>query len=161
MNTSRIDDLRVTSPCPQRWSELEGDGARRYCDQCRLHVHDLSALRRDQAQALLERRREGERLCVTYLPAADGKPLTAERLPAALERPAPGTRPLPRWLRACAAFLVGCLPLLAGCRDEPPAPAPQPTDADPEDARIDQPRTPEDHDPRIMGGIDYVLGEAG
>jgi len=46
------------------WSELSGDGPRRFCDECKMHVHDLSACARDEALAIVRAAAaRGERVC--------------------------------------------------------------------------------------------------
>lgn len=45
--------VRIGQPCPMKWEELKGDGRRRYCESCELHVHDLSAMSRGERKALL------------------------------------------------------------------------------------------------------------
>lgn len=87
-----LDVLNINEPCPADWSAMSSEGeARRFCDQCELHVHDLSAMPRVEAEALLESKASesngpGEapaRLCVRYLKDADGRILTLEDQPAA------------------------------------------------------------------------------
>ncbi len=64
--------------CPKRWDEMRVDGdQRRFCDQCQLHVHDLSAMTRREGQALLVRS-QGQ-LCVSFESRADGSMVTRAR----------------------------------------------------------------------------------
>ena len=51
-----LEDVRIRE-CPKRWAELDAteDPARRYCDACDLHVHDLASYTRSEAEALLAR----------------------------------------------------------------------------------------------------------
>jgi hypothetical protein len=35
---------KLTHPCPQDWHSMTGDDKSRYCSQCQLHVHNLSAM---------------------------------------------------------------------------------------------------------------------
>ena len=35
---------KIQAPCPKKWYELDGDDKRRYCSECKLHVHNLSAM---------------------------------------------------------------------------------------------------------------------
>ncbi len=74
--SSVLDSVRVASPCPASWSRMEGGDRVRFCKECRLHVYDLSALSRAEAEALVLQR-EG-RLCVRYFQRSDGTILTQD-----------------------------------------------------------------------------------
>lgn len=75
---SPLDKLQITAPCPAKWDEMssfQGEPERvRYCVHCELNVYNLSALSRQDAEALLLRM-EG-RLCVRLYRRADGTILT-------------------------------------------------------------------------------------
>lgn len=49
-----LSDLRIPVPCPMRWGELQGDGRKRFCSSCSLHVHDTAQLTRSEARELLD-----------------------------------------------------------------------------------------------------------
>lgn len=107
-----LDQVAVKSPCPMKWAELEGDGERRFCRECSLHVVNLSAMTRTAAQGLLDERAGDERVCVTFTRRADGSLVTADREPARIRRGG-------RWrilARLAASLLFGLSPLLAACR---------------------------------------------
>jgi len=74
----RLEQIKFEEPCPASWNAMEGTEERRYCDQCDLHVQNLSAMPRQEAESLLDQRERGDRLCirVEYLP--DGQCVTAE-----------------------------------------------------------------------------------
>lgn len=83
MNNTRslplLASVRVASPCPMRWDDMEGDDRRRFCHRCNLHVHNLSAMSDDDAEALLKATvGSGNRLCGTYYQRADGTILTRD-----------------------------------------------------------------------------------
>lgn len=59
----KTKQLHIEEPCHQDWEQMRGDERRRFCAQCDKHVHNLSAMTKAQAQALLERDPE---LCVIY-----------------------------------------------------------------------------------------------
>nr|WP_293172904.1 hypothetical protein [Nannocystis sp.] len=63
--------IKVASPCHESWEAMNGAGGRRFCGVCQEHVHDLSSMGHDEAQALLQAR-SGERLCVRYTAERDG-----------------------------------------------------------------------------------------
>lgn len=71
-----LDDVRVASPCHERWDDMTGDAQTRHCARCDKSVYNLSAMTREAAEALL-RQREGK-LCVRYFRRVDGTILTAD-----------------------------------------------------------------------------------
>jgi hypothetical protein len=72
----RIDGLRVATPCPASWDEMHGDERMRFCDSCNLHVYNISAMSRREAEALISRT-EG-RICGRFYRRADGTILTKD-----------------------------------------------------------------------------------
>jgi hypothetical protein len=96
-----LPPLQVVRPCPKRWSELEGDAKRRFCSECQLHVHNLSAMdKRERAEFIAGR---GAHACISYALRADGSMVTPPRW---------------AWLAAtrgvAAALLAGALPFIFG-----------------------------------------------
>lgn len=76
----RLDRVAVASPCSAAWERMrpiDAAGRVRACDTCQLNVHDLSALGRAEAEALLLAH-EGARLCVRLYRRADGRVLTRD-----------------------------------------------------------------------------------
>src|SRR5688500_11152521 len=71
-----LDNIKVAAPCSAEWSKMTGDDRVRHCGDCDKRVYNLSAMTRDEAQALLVQR-EG-RLCVRYYKRHDGTVLTAD-----------------------------------------------------------------------------------
>ncbi len=71
-----LDDVRVASPCGEKWDEMVGDQTSRYCLKCEKNVYDLSSMTREQADALILAK-EGK-LCVRFYRRADGTILTAD-----------------------------------------------------------------------------------
>ncbi|MEZ4382137.1 MAG: hypothetical protein R3A79_12375 [Nannocystaceae bacterium] len=123
----KADDLPINSPCDEDWTAMRGDSERRFCDHCARHVHDLSAMTKTEASALL-RSSGGERLCVRYTLEPDG----GIRFRAPAPAPAPlvqlRARPPERQRPAAlaragvaAALLAACTPHTheAPCADEP------------------------------------------
>lgn len=72
-----LANVRIASPCPVRWAEMRGDGQRRFCNQCRQHVHKLSELKTADVVALL-RAAKTERTCVQVFYRLDGTVLTKD-----------------------------------------------------------------------------------
>jgi hypothetical protein len=74
--TSPLDHVKVAVLCPADWSQMYGDGRVRFCSECKLNVYNLSAMKREEAEALLMST-EG-RLCVRLYRRADGTIITQD-----------------------------------------------------------------------------------
>ncbi len=82
---SLVDRITVRSPCTESWDAMRGDDRKRFCDKCRLHVFDISAMSRPEAEALLATRLTGggnapgaDRLCVRFARRPDGTVVTED-----------------------------------------------------------------------------------
>jgi hypothetical protein len=71
-----LAQIRIATPCDARWEDMQGDDSRRFCDQCGLHVHDLSAMTREAGEAFLAG--VTGRACVRLYERADGRVLTSD-----------------------------------------------------------------------------------
>ena len=131
----RADDVPIASPCEQDWDEMrvESGGARRFCEHCSKHVHNLSAMDARQARTFL-RATAGQEICVAYeleddeiwfrdsprrhasAPADEPRPATGAIVPLARLRraPRPETHNLDAGKLAAAAsvgvMLSACTP---------------------------------------------------
>jgi len=115
-----LDAIDVASPCTQPWDAMTGDDRSRFCESCRLHVYDLSAMTRDAAEEFVRTRKQGGgSVCVRLVRRADGTVVTDDCGPVrrALRRRALRVR------AAAVAALAFIFPM-AACGREPPAPAP-------------------------------------
>lgn len=74
MNRIDLDSIRIASPCSAKWEDMVGDDRKRHCLECRLDVHDLSAMPRAEADAWLAARRG--RACLRLRKRADGRLIT-------------------------------------------------------------------------------------
>ncbi|HEV2864728.1 MAG TPA: hypothetical protein VGX48_27260 [Pyrinomonadaceae bacterium] len=72
--TSPLDHVRVAAPCPADWDRMVGDDRARFCNQCSLHVYNLSGMTRREAETFVSNA-EG-RVCVRYYRRRDGTILT-------------------------------------------------------------------------------------
>jgi len=72
-----LANIRVASPCSEAWAQMNGDDRVRACAKCQQNVYNLSAMTREQAEALV-RERNGGRLCVRYFQRFDGTILLAD-----------------------------------------------------------------------------------
>lgn len=97
-------NVPVAVRCDQEWSELEGEGVQRGCQQCARQVTNLSLLPESEARAFLQDLPAGE--CIAYQHTPDGSLRFAD------------TRRLP--LLLAGALLVG------GCGDLEDSPRPSP-----------------------------------
>src|SRR5689334_12691817 len=103
--TSPLDNVRVASPCPANWDEMNGNERVRFCGQCQLNVYNLSGMTRGEAEHLIAN--ADGRLCVRYYKRADGSIIT-QNCPvglAALKR---------RVSRAATAFLSAVVTFFGG-----------------------------------------------
>lgn len=76
----RKSELPISNPCDEDWGDMRRDpGARRFCDQCSKHVHDLTSLTESEAREVLAQA-GSERICVRY--RVDGSGTLKFREPA-------------------------------------------------------------------------------
>lgn len=74
--TSPLDQIRIAAPCSASWDEMEGSDRVRFCQECQLHVYNLSAMTTAEARALVAKT-EG-RLCARMYRRADGSVITQD-----------------------------------------------------------------------------------
>ena len=73
---SLLDRVVIAAPCDEPWEGMKGDDRVRHCARCRKDVYDVSAMTRDEAEALL--RGADGRLCVQLFRRRDGTVLTKD-----------------------------------------------------------------------------------
>jgi hypothetical protein len=66
----------ILNPCAKGWSELSGDGRKRFCPECRSYVY---ALGQYTAKQIAELRREGQGRVCGYLPGTLAAPPRSRR----------------------------------------------------------------------------------
>jgi hypothetical protein len=71
-----LERVQIASPCTARWEDMRGDDKTRFCGQCRLNVHNLSAMTRPEAESLVAG--AGGRLCVRLYKRSDGTVITRD-----------------------------------------------------------------------------------
>ena len=74
--TDLLARVRVATPCPVSWSNMEGDERVRFCRQCELNVYNISEMTKAEAESLIAR--EEGRLCSRMYRRADGTILTKD-----------------------------------------------------------------------------------
>ncbi len=114
----QLANLRLASPCNQRWADMTGDERVRVCAGCERPVFNLSEMTRDQAETVLASR--GIKPCVRFYRRADGTIMTADC--------APGARRSHRLTVIAAGTLLGASSPAMAEPDEPAADAQPPTD---------------------------------
>ncbi|MEO0604046.1 MAG: hypothetical protein AAF211_21595 [Myxococcota bacterium] len=62
--------VAIQDPCHAAWDEMSGTAQVRHCAQCRLDVHDLSAMTEGEAEALLA---DDVSRCIRYTVGVDGR----------------------------------------------------------------------------------------
>ncbi len=73
-----LRSVRIASPCSMRWEDMNGDGRTRHCEQCGLHVHDISNMSESEAEAFLRSAIGAGRVCASLFRRADGTILTKD-----------------------------------------------------------------------------------
>jgi hypothetical protein len=63
-NTYLLDRINIPAPCSADWDSMKGNDQVRFCSQCNLNVHNLSAMKRKEARELITA--SGGKLCVRY-----------------------------------------------------------------------------------------------
>ncbi len=71
-----LEDIRIATPCSADWDEMSGDARVRFCGKCEKNVYNLSAMTREEGEALV-RQKEG-RLCVRLYQRKDGTVITSD-----------------------------------------------------------------------------------
>lgn len=73
-NKSLLDRIDVKTPCNESWDEMAGNNEVRFCSHCAKDVHDLSAMKRTDAEKLVQK--SNSKLCVRYVKSPDVKLIT-------------------------------------------------------------------------------------
>jgi hypothetical protein len=71
-----LENVAIAAPCSADWEQMVGDERVRFCRSCEKNVYNLSAMPRDEAEALLGAR-DGK-MCVRLYKRADGTVLTSD-----------------------------------------------------------------------------------
>lgn len=50
-----LDAISIPKPCPSEWDSMTGNRRKRFCQECNKQVYNLSAMTRDEAEALVAR----------------------------------------------------------------------------------------------------------
>lgn len=110
---SLLDSVRIASPCPARWEDMQGDEKSRFCGQCRQNVYNISAMTRDEAESLILLK-DGK-MCARLFRRADGTVLTAD-CPIGIRVLRQNAAGAASRIAACLALMFGSAFALAGPR---------------------------------------------
>jgi len=109
-------DIPIPTPCGADWTAMKPGDRMRFCDACKKHVHDLSAMKEDEARRVLASP-PLEGLCVRFLYDRHGD--------LVFRREAIPSGALVRAKRAALYALAAALPLsLTACMGAPVMPPP-------------------------------------
>ena len=75
----------IASPCSMKWEDMTGNEAVRFCGDCKLNVHNLSALPDEQVAELINKKADGERIC-TYFYRKDDGTIATDNCPKELKQ---------------------------------------------------------------------------
>ena len=65
--------------CPKQWESLSPDGGqKRFCQECQLHVHDVSAMSQEEGKRFVAGI-EDDRTCISFLVRPNGTMVTRTR----------------------------------------------------------------------------------
>jgi hypothetical protein len=71
-----VNQLRVAKPCTAAWSEMKGDGKRRFCESCKKNVYNVAGMTEGQVRELVSK---SEVLpCMRLSRRADGTVITRD-----------------------------------------------------------------------------------
>jgi hypothetical protein len=68
--------IKIATPCPVRWAEMEGDERDRICQKCNLHVYNTSKMTTAEVEALVEK--PDQRVCALVYRRRDGTIITKD-----------------------------------------------------------------------------------
>lgn len=106
------EELKIASPCHENFDNMQGAGAKRFCDSCSKHVTNLSDMTQNDADKFL-RESAGTSVCVRYQIDRSGEVVFGRPAPDRVQRQIHGAR---KMLAAAALVMI---PLLSACESEP------------------------------------------
>lgn len=71
-----LDNIEIAAPCSVSWESMTGDEKKRFCQQCRLNVYNISEMSSAEAQQLLFNSDSSRPLCVRLYRRFDGTVIT-------------------------------------------------------------------------------------
>lgn len=95
--------IKIASPCPARWQDMDGDERSRFCNQCRKHVYNFTEMSQSEIVALIKEK--GGDVCARMYQRGDGTMLL-EDCPGGMARAYRGLHTL---VSSSFALLIGVL----------------------------------------------------
>lgn len=78
-----VQSVKITTPCSVGWDSMEGDEKMRFCQQCKMNVHNLSIMSDKEAAKIIANKTS--RTCVFFWQRPDGTIIT-DNCPEKLKR---------------------------------------------------------------------------
>ena len=101
-----LGDVRIASPCPERWSKMKGTDSARFCQKCQLTVYDFTRMTTAEVRALLDAS-SGARVCARFYRRQDGRVMTRD-CPRAVRQ-----LDIERWALSLGGFVAAFVLLMA------------------------------------------------
>lgn len=98
---SKLDQLKVVTPCSSSWEQMTGNRQKRFCSECNKNVFDFSQMTRNQVEAVVSAHKG--QLCGRILRDASGSLVTLEPTPLATI----SSRRVSPALSAAVAVMIG------------------------------------------------------
>lgn len=98
-----VNNIKIATPCKMDWNKMTGDERKRYCQECKLHVYNVSELSPKETVDLLQNA-NGGRVCLQLYRRKDGTVMTRDcpvavwKLKKAYRRAAAAAAGLAAWL---------------------------------------------------------------
>lgn len=98
-----VNNIKIATPCKMDWAKMTGDERKRYCQECKLHVYNVSELSPKETVNLLQSS-NGGRVCLQIYRRKDGTVMTRDcpvavwKLKKAYRRAAAAAAGLAAWL---------------------------------------------------------------
>jgi hypothetical protein len=71
----KLEDIRIASPCPALWSEMNGNDRVRNCNICGKNVFNISKMTRAEAKTLINKEKQ---FCARIFVRKDGSVMTSD-----------------------------------------------------------------------------------
>jgi hypothetical protein len=118
-----LENVRVATPCTASWEDMKGDEKTRFCGQCKLNVHNFSAMTEQEIVRLVTDSKG--RICGRLFRRADGTMITKD-CPVGLRAL---RRKVARVCRNVGAAVLSAFGLAAGLRSSAVGGGPAPAQA--------------------------------
>lgn len=80
----QVNSIRIATPCSADWDKMKGDDRKRFCQDCKLNVYNVSELSAKEASDLINGA-NGGRVCMQIYRRRDGTVITRD-CPVAVQR---------------------------------------------------------------------------